>query len=508
MTPIRVGYVGDWYALGTGFATVARNLLSRLARTGRFEIRQLAIGFHPVQAAATMPDSAEKLRWLNEITVAKHTWDIDFSHPGGIPSYEVVGEDPWGQDCLHDWIRRFQFDVVITNADLWMTAWLVRSRAFQDSLGPQFIYYQPIDGMVADGTLPHQIIKDEEGKLHRLSWQELMYRQHWTVLYGKWARDLYAGCLPEDVRDDALARTRVIPHGVDFRVFHPYPQAHARKSFGFPEKVQKGFVIGMVATNQSRKDWPGIARAVGEFMRRHEDVYFFPWTRFYPGKLDGWDLERLLPLHMPIERVIRFPDLESGKTIPHEILNHYYAALDVHVLWHHGEGCGLPHLEAQSAGIPALAVDYAGITDYFSHPWLRCRPQFGVTGVRNCIERPRGDRRQLLQKLERLYQDPEWRVRLGRCGVQYARKHWDWDTIADDWVDLILTAARAKEERCKSGNAKTVGECGLGGSTGESSSAQIAPRIRPYNDVALTKLPDAAAMLDAMRRVTERGRSR
>jgi len=502
MNTVRVGWLSDWYALGTGFGTVARNVLARLATFGGCDVRQLAIGFHPVKAVASMPDGSEKLEWMNQITGSTHTWDLDFPYPGGIPAYEVFGDDPWGQDCLGEWIERFQPDVMVVNADLWMTAWLVQSAAYQNSLGPQFIYYQPIDGIVADGTLPHHFFKGPDGTRHKVNWEELMWRQHWTVLYGEWAREAYMRSLPEQYREDAFNRSRVIKHGVDLKVFHPYPKMFARKQFGFPDDLaENAFVVGMVATNQSRKDWPGIARAMGEFMRRHDNVYFFPWTKFFPAEMDGWDLERLFALHMPINRIIRNGDLDNDFVMSHDVVNKFYAALDVHVLMHHGEGCGLPHLEAQAAGTPALAVNYAGIVDYFSQPWLKIRPKFNTTGVRNCIERPDGDQKQLVQKLEALYADPELRLRIGRKSVPYARAHWDWDDLAEQWVEIVMTAAEAKHRRDRecAENASRVGESSTEVPGGESSSATTARRIVTYPEEALDQLPAAAGKLDALR---------
>jgi glycosyltransferase involved in cell wall biosynthesis len=437
---IRVGWLSDWTGATTGFATVARNVLGRLQSMGDLDIRQLAIGFNPVRETLQLERSTFKVDMYEQIARAKDTWDIEASWPHGVHAYEVKGENAWGQDCLEAFIQKFKIDVMVINSDLWMSAHTVVSEEWQNHFGCRFIYYQPIDGTCPDGKLPHHafITKDSERKM--IPWADLMHRQHHTVLYGEWAKKLYMHSLPEDWRESAEARCSVIPHGVDLKIFTPFPMHIARASFGFPpEKRTTGgaFVVGMCATNQSRKNWPGIARTMAVFMDQHPEAVFFPWVNFWP-RMDGWDLARLFGAYLPMGRVIQFEPLQRDDYLDADVVARFYASLNVHVLWHRGEGCGLPHLEAQACGRPSLAVNYSGIVDYFSDPRLRMRAYSkDVVAQGNCILRPEGDEQVLLQKLNELYRSDELRVELGKKGVAYARKHWDWGDISAKWYDLI-----------------------------------------------------------------------
>ena len=49
-----------------------------------------------------------------------------------------------------------------------------------------------------------------------------------------------------------------LPHGIDTSVFKPYDRKQCKKEFrdsGFPDLKADSFLVGIVATNQNRKDW-------------------------------------------------------------------------------------------------------------------------------------------------------------------------------------------------------------------------------------------------------------
>lgn len=453
---IKVGWVGDWAGHTTGFATVARNVLSRLPKD-MFNVRQLAVGYDPVEQAKMIKDPEHRADVLARLAEAETSWEVDVPSVFDFKIDEILGKNPWGQDCLLAWAKHFQLDVIVYNGDPWMTAWLASSQRLNQDLGIPVIYYQPIDGVVGANKLPRiWFSSSKEKKAIAIDWAEFISRQDFTVVYGPWAYNLLWENFDVEQRERAEGRISYIQHGVDCDVFAPGPKQYNRTVLGVP---QDAFVIGMAATNQGRKNWPGIIKAVAKFTETHPNTVFFPWTRFFSKMEGSWDIDTLIRqvFSEPTKQVIRHEPFQRGKYIDAAAMAIYYSLLDVHVLWHGGEGCGLPHLEAQACGRPALAVDYGGITDYFSDNWLRIRPGQFYTAAGNCIERCLGDDRQLLQKLDRLYHHPELGVRLGIKGRNYARQALNWDDAARDWEELLYKASRDdKKGRLECVSVKTV----------------------------------------------------
>jgi len=429
---MKIGWFSDWIGVSSGFGTVSRNILTRLQSRGH-HVSQLAVGWTPWKSYSAMDDPRDKARFVELAQGDTPTWELsDALHKmqGGIPVYEVTGHDTrGGHECLGKWIKQEKPDVMVVLGDVWVTAYFTMT-ALQGEMPCPMVYYQPLDGCVEGRQLPwHTFYQGNTGNFRQIKWESIFCAQENTVFYGPWSRDLVMENLPEAVQAAVVDRFHIIPHGVNTELYQPRPMGYCRKLIGIPETA---FVVGMVATNQSRKRWPEMCQAMGRFMALHPNVYFVPWTSFNTN-MDGWNFHRLMELYLPQDRVIFDNNMQIGKHIPEERLALLYGALDVHVLWHAGEGCGLPHLEAQACGRPALAVDYAGITDYFSDDRCRIPWNHSVVGQGNCIERVYGDQAALLEKLETLYGDPVLRSQLGAAGMQYAQKHWGWDGIVDEW---------------------------------------------------------------------------
>jgi len=445
--PIRIGWFSDWAYAPTGFGTVARNVLTRLNAMPEFEVRQLAIGYDPWQALGAVKDPVQYREAVDRFRDTRvDGWSRDLPSPVGFPCDSPLDANDYGQSSLQLWIDRFAIDVLVCNFDPWMTAWMP-CQGTQQNLRCPVIYYQPIDGEVWGHHLPIHLFKLPKRRLARIAWRDFMLAQEYTVLYGDWARQLFLDELDEDERAKLDGRLDVIPHGVDLKTFVPGSKIAARQTLGLPENA---YIIGMVATNQARKNWPDFLKAVGAFLHSHPNAYLVPWTEWLPSMPGGWDLTRLIPLTCPTKRVVRIDLAMVDETPPVELLATLYQALDVHVLWSMGEGCGLPHLEAQACGRPSLAVDYAGVTDYFSDDYMRVPYTETVTASGNCIERARGDTGILLQKLAQLCHDHDLRDRLGTNAAHYARAHWNWDHIVLQWRELIMRAYKEGRRSCDS----------------------------------------------------------
>lgn len=137
--------------------------------------------------------------------------------------------------------------------------------------------------------------------------------------------------------------------GAEFKRLDAGTRPALREKLGIPATA---FVVGVMAMNQGRKDFPSMITAFAEAFRGTKDAYLFLDCERY----GSWDVRELAELnHIPAERVkLREDALKAGVMS----LNERYNLLDLHMVISHREGYGLPHGEAMATGIPTVSMDY------------------------------------------------------------------------------------------------------------------------------------------------------
>lgn len=177
---------------------------------------------------------------------------------------------------------------------------------------------------------------------------------------------------------------RFIPQGVKTRAYGdaaldallppyvPGSRAAARLALGWPVDA---FIVGMVAANSgypNRKAYPQQLRAFRAFAERHSDTFLYIHA-FGDNQADprvttrlGWHLGDAL--------------LDSGRILwahPYDLNRGYdqadmvlrYQAFDVLLGASMAEGCGLPLLEAQACGIPAITCSWSAMGENLFAGW-------------------------------------------------------------------------------------------------------------------------------------------
>jgi glycosyltransferase involved in cell wall biosynthesis len=162
-----------------------------------------------------------------------------------------------------------------------------------------------------------------------------------------------------------------VPHGVDTAVFSPRPQSEARQRVGLPESA---FVVGAVAMNKgypSRKSLPQIVEAFAAFRARHPEAILYLHTDLGGAYQEGVDLGPLLHVFGLDPEIVRFPDQYRYQFDPFddEHMADVYSALDVLLNPAMGEGFGLPVLEAQACGVPAIVTDFTAMSEVCGAGW-------------------------------------------------------------------------------------------------------------------------------------------
>ena len=158
-----------------------------------------------------------------------------------------------------------------------------------------------------------------------------------------------------------------LPHGIDTTVFRPRNHKDARKAFtrnGFLGLKPESLLVGIVATNQARKNWQLGMETCKILLDRGHDVHVWCHT----DALDRyWSISNLVVDYGLAKRVAvtvnQFTDDE---------LAWMYSACDV-TLGIGPEGFGYPIAESLACGVPSIAGSY-GAQAEFTPRVMQCDP--------------------------------------------------------------------------------------------------------------------------------------
>ena len=244
--------------------------------------------------------------------------------PEGLARYSIDA----APDTMHDWIgEQPGFGVVLF--DLWP---LVGVEGFKTL---NLACWTPIDHT----PVPSQVVKF------------LQDGGHVGVAMSQFGREeLRNAGIPED-------RLAYIPHAIDRSVFRDLGK-EGRAGMGIPADA---FLVTTVAANRGRipvrKALGEMADAMATFMRDRPDVYWMIHTE-PNGHSEGVNIPRLINAVGIDAQRVRYPHPRHFRNgIPDTAIAALHSASDVHLLTSMGEGFGIPVIEAQACGTPAIVSD-------------------------------------------------------------------------------------------------------------------------------------------------------
>ena len=233
-----------------------------------------------------------------------------------------------------------------------------------------------------------------------------------------------------------------VPHGIDTKVYRPIDQTEARAYTNIP---QDKFVVGMIAANKgnpSRKCFAEAFEAFKAFRDGHPDAILYMHTEM-TGHFGGVDLRALIEgVGLPKDAVY-FADQSRilFNPIDHNSMAHVYSSLDVLLSASAGEGFGIPVLEANACGVPAIVTDFTAQPEVCGAGWkVKYTPYW--TAINSFQAHP--DIQDILDSLKLAYKLDE------RQRAEYARKArehalgYDADTV---FTEFMLPALEECERR-------------------------------------------------------------
>ncbi len=389
--PSRVLWAIESPGQPTGYGRIARELLPRLAGRNTPQYALLAWS-HPGSGACEFDFEGYEL-------IAPKRGD------GGPLSRS------WNSDDLEAAVQSFQPDVVVTVGNLRMleSVQSVPSRPFFDWVG-----YFPVEGV----PLP--------------SWRlGTVTEMDSAVTFTDHGRQAVTGALPG-------VSCSTVGLGVDAMRFRPLRNRdRLRREAG----LGGAFVVGCVARNQPRKQFPVLMESFARLASRCREAALY----LHADPFDlGWDLTALADHFGIADRTFFSSALTNGGSVGDSDLNETYNLFDVFVLPTAAEGFGLPILESMAAGVPVVVTNHGGAAELVEGRGILVEPKAMLTDETSHTDLALLDSEDLAQVLVGLRRQPDARLRCSQAGRRFA-KCCSWDGCADRWVEFLGQAGRQKD---------------------------------------------------------------
>jgi glycosyltransferase involved in cell wall biosynthesis len=208
---------------------------------------------------------------------------------------------------------------------------------------------------------------DSEGPNGKLSYplKQTLLGFDRVLLYSEWAKKI--------VEHSGVANTQAIPHGIDTEVFWPRPQNVAKLEFGErvigkPWHIKKDeFLIGVIGTNQHRKDWHLAIQTAAILRDKYQKNV---WLWLHTDALERfWSIPTLLVDYGFLGSSRDTVFITTGD-LSDDAMAWGYSACDVTLGIGRGEGFGFPLAESLACGTPVIHGAYGGALDWMPKPFL------------------------------------------------------------------------------------------------------------------------------------------
>ena len=225
-------------------------------------------------------------------------------------------------------------------------------------------------------------------------------------------------------------KVRVVPLGVDTRLFRPLRQADARAALG---RDACEFMILFVGRIEQIKGIDVLLDAVGELLRGRHDLRRRTCLVVVGGAIDpradGSEWQKFDDLRAMVDAHGIAENVDFVGSVDQRELALYYAAADVCAVPSLTESFGLVALEAMACGTPVVATRVGGL-------------QTVVTNDSGILVPP-VDAEALADGIGSLLDDMELRLQLS-AGARARAQLFTWERVADGIVDIYGELLPAK----------------------------------------------------------------
>ena len=346
----RVLFCSEATYLNTGYATYAREVLSRLHASGKYEIAEFA---------SYGKDGDPR---NNDILWKFYPNQPHDSDLAGNQEYASVPTNQFGEWRFENVLLDFQPDFVCDIRDFWMIDYQERSpfrRLFNWVIMP-----------TVDASPQNE------------QWIATYSNADAVFSYSDWGGSVLKN--ESNGKVNYLGTASPSAHAI----YSPVEDKQAHKErLGFDADT---LILGTVMRNQRRKLFPDLFEAFRKFLDMYDknDVFLYCHTS-YPDL--GWDLPKLINRYGLSSKILvtyscpqcnyAFPmyfcDAKTkcprcgGKSaglsnvqngVEYDFLSEIFNTFDLYIQYANSEGFGMPQVEAAACGVPVASVDYSAMS--------------------------------------------------------------------------------------------------------------------------------------------------
>jgi glycosyltransferase involved in cell wall biosynthesis len=421
--------------LSSGFAIYAKELLTRLHQTQKYEIAEFA-------SYGVVNDPRDTaILWKYYANAVEEN---DPRHS----EYMSRPDNQFGRWRFEKVLLDFKPDVVIDVRDYWMS--------YYQALSPLRKYFHWILMPTVDSYPQQQ------------SWLDTYLSADAIFTYSDWGAEV----LKEQTSGKINYVTTAAP-GVDLSTFKPIDENNRRSlraDMGLPPEA---IIIGSVMRNQKRKLIPDLLFAFRNTLdqlyltnpTKADKLYLYLHTS-YPDS--GWDIPELLKSTSLSNRVYfsyvcnkcntiysktfcgpmsgckncdsiscRVPSVTNGVTSKQ--LAQIYNLFDIYVQYSICEGAGMPQIEAGASGLPIVTVDYSAMVDIINKlKAQKIRIQTKFKELETKAFRVYPNNQDLTKHLLRLILLPQDELAQIKTETRLlTEQHYNWDGVAKKWENYL-----------------------------------------------------------------------
>lgn len=430
MSKKRVLVVSEAHYVHSGFGTYGKELLTRLAKTGKYELAEFAS-----YGKYSLVDK-ESLDWLFYANMPEDDEKAEGYDPNGAAQF---GAWRFDRVCLD-----FKPDIVLCYRDPWMDTFVKNAPV------------RPYFHWVWMPTVDSEPQKQE--------WVHTFSETDALLVYSEFGQRVLEKQANKDLKILGCASP-----GIDPSIYKPVDDKRAHKeSFGLDPDC---FIVGTVMRNQKRKLFIELMKSFRIFLDNApkeiaSKTYLYLHTS-YPEK-NGWDIAdgiistglsgKVLMTYLcrncgnfkpiffegPITKckhcgafAAQCPNVTLGLSVPD--LVKIYNLFDLYVQYAICEGFGMPQVEAGACGVPLAATNYSAMEDVLE--WLKgYKVNIGVMAreLETNAERAYPDNNHLAKIIEKHFSLPEnKRIKKSTDVRKATKKRYTWDQCAKVWEDYI-----------------------------------------------------------------------
>lgn len=394
----KIIFYGDSPTCATGFGQVSRNILPALHASGRYEVDILGINY----------------------------WGDPHEYPFKIWPMAINNQrDPYGrqrlQQHLHD--PRLEYDILFFLQDTFILDFLPNLIASLKQAGKKFksVFYYPVDG------------------IPKKAWIDAANCVDYPVTYSQFAHNMSSMVVPE-----IGERLKIMPHGVNPKVFFPVPAAEVKQFRDqFFGTMSNRFIVTNVNRNQQRKDIPATIRAFKEFQKQRPESLLY---LHMAAQDQGWNLPEVIKaFDLDITKDVILPqNFSPSSGFPLNILNLIYNASDAIISTAVGEGWGLSWTEAMACKVPVIFPNNTCLGEYITEetgfPYASGQDADHITVLPNDNEvpRPTAHINEVVQRLIQVHDDRDEAKKRAETAYNMVMNNLVWDKhVNPRWLAMF-----------------------------------------------------------------------